>query len=98
MPVLKELLETVPAVGRVEWIGLAPARRAPIEPQSEVVVELNTGIQGEHHAGYLGNGVPRRAALPGDEPMELNTRIERRDKNAVLCADEHDEDSQEAQE
>ena len=50
MPVLKELLETVPQTGRVEWIGIASERRGTVEPQQEITVELNTGIAGEHHA------------------------------------------------
>lgn len=40
----------VPQVGRVEWIGVSPARLAGIEERQEVDVEVGTGIVGDHHA------------------------------------------------
>lgn len=45
-----ELVERVPQVGRLEWIGLAPARRAPIESVQEALAEPGTGLRGDHHA------------------------------------------------
>lgn len=50
MSELSELLAVVPHVGRIEWIGLAPARRAPIQTVHEVLVERPTGLAGDHHA------------------------------------------------
>lgn len=54
---LKELLEIVPQVGRVEWIGVSPARRARIVPLTEVEAELGSGLSGDHHAT---NGTSKR--------------------------------------
>jgi MOSC domain-containing protein YiiM len=50
MPVLKELLESVPQIGKVEWIGISPQRRGEIEPRTEAVVEMNVGLSDDHHA------------------------------------------------
>ncbi|MCH5378098.1 MAG: MOSC domain-containing protein [Planctomycetes bacterium] len=50
MSELKSLLESVPQVGRVEWIGVAAERRADIQPLQEAAVELNVGLTDDHHA------------------------------------------------
>jgi len=50
MPVLKELLESVPNVGRVEWIGTAPSRRGEIQTHQAAEVEMNVGLVADHHA------------------------------------------------
>jgi MOSC domain-containing protein YiiM len=36
--------------GRVEWIGISKETRASIESVTEAVVQVGTGIVGEHHA------------------------------------------------
>ena len=36
--------------GRVEWIGISPGHRQPIEPRDEVSVAAGTGIDGDYHA------------------------------------------------
>ncbi|HEX6984330.1 MAG TPA: MOSC domain-containing protein [Planctomycetaceae bacterium] len=50
MKTVSELLATLPQNGRLEWIGLAPARRAAIVPVSEAVVRVGTGLDGDHHS------------------------------------------------
>ncbi len=45
-----DLHSSVPQVGRVEWIGLAAGRRAPIEVVESVAVEVGRGLAGDHHA------------------------------------------------
>lgn len=50
MSELKSLLESVPQVGRVEWIGVAAERRADIRPLQEATIELNVGLTDDHHA------------------------------------------------
>lgn len=47
---LRELLESLPQVGRVEWIGIAPSPRAAIDAVSDVLAEVGTGLVGDHHA------------------------------------------------
>ncbi|MCA9074681.1 MAG: MOSC domain-containing protein [Planctomycetaceae bacterium] len=46
----KDLLNDVPQVGRVEWIGLAPEKQATIKSVESATVEVGTGLVGDHHA------------------------------------------------
>ncbi len=50
MPDLHELRGTFPSPGRVDWIGLSPARRGDIEVVASVQAEVGTGLRGDHHA------------------------------------------------
>ena len=45
------LLATLPQVGRVAWIGAAPARRAPVVALAAVDLEVGAGLAQDHHAG-----------------------------------------------
>ncbi len=47
---LERLTRTIPQVGRLDWIGIAPAQRADITPVERVRVEVGTGLDGDHHA------------------------------------------------
>lgn len=47
---LHNLLDDVPQIGRLEWIGLSPARREPLIEVSEVEVRIGTGLAGDHHS------------------------------------------------
>lgn len=38
------------SAARVEWIGISPANRQPIEPRDEVTVAVGTGIDGDYHS------------------------------------------------
>ena len=35
---------------RVEWIGISPGNRQPIEPRDEVSVVVGTGVDGDYHS------------------------------------------------
>lgn len=50
MPTIQELLETPLLPGRLEWIGVSPGRREPIQPVERVMLQAGTGLQGDHHA------------------------------------------------
>lgn len=54
MPTLKELLDTLPQQGTVEWIGLRPTRKAPLQIVDQVDVETNSGLAGDHYANAGG--------------------------------------------
>ena len=55
MPVLKELFKTMPQLGKVEWIGLRPARRADIKEVEEVEATTTEGLVGDRYSGSNGN-------------------------------------------
>jgi MOSC domain-containing protein YiiM len=47
---VKELLAVIPQTGRLEWIGLRPAHRAPVHAVSEAVAEVGRGLIGDRYA------------------------------------------------
>lgn len=48
---MQTLIETLPQVGRVDWIGLRPERREALESVSEAAVTLEDGLVGDHYSG-----------------------------------------------
>jgi len=59
MKTMKQLLETLPQVGRLEWIGLSPESHGEIASVESAEVERKTGLNGDHHA-RSGNGRSKR--------------------------------------
>ncbi len=51
---LSELLSTIPQVGRLEWIGLRPAHRAPMTSLEEVLAQTDRGLDGDRSALRVG--------------------------------------------
>ncbi|QIX60179.1 MOSC domain-containing protein [Hymenobacter sp. BT18] len=45
---IAQLLATLPQTGRVEWIGLRPARREPLLSVAEATVETDHYLVGDH--------------------------------------------------
>jgi MOSC domain-containing protein YiiM len=73
------LLERFPRPGRVEWIGIRPARREPVQAREEVAAIPGAGLVGDHYAGGSGNRavtliqaehLPVIAALAGLERLD----------------------------
>lgn len=51
MSELKELINILPQVGKVEWMSIRPVKRAPVQPIAEVVADEKTGLVGDHYSG-----------------------------------------------
>jgi MOSC domain-containing protein YiiM len=51
---IEELLNTLPQVGKVEWIGLRPKRRAKIKIVNTVEASVDKGLMGDRYAGSSG--------------------------------------------
>lgn len=47
---VKELLAVIPRVGKLEWIGLRPAHRAPVRVVASVHAEAGRGLTGDRYA------------------------------------------------
>ncbi len=47
---VQHLLNTIPQQGTVTWIGLSPARRAPINEVEHATIQVGTGLDGDRHA------------------------------------------------
>lgn len=50
MNATSELSNCFPRPGRLEWIGIASARREDLQSIEQAVLAVATGIEGEHHA------------------------------------------------
>lgn len=50
MPTLKELIDTLPQQGVVQWIGIRPARRAALQALDQVEIDPADGLAGDHYA------------------------------------------------
>lgn len=79
MPTVTELLETLPQRGKVDWIGIRPERRAPIQVLTEVQAVTESGLVGDRYAGRSGKRqvtliqtehLPVIASLVGRETVE----------------------------
>ena len=46
--IVRRLLTTLPQVGRLEWIGVRPARKAPVVVLPEVEVLADARLHGDH--------------------------------------------------
>ncbi len=57
---MKQLLATMPQVGKVEWIGVRPGRREPLDVLPSVDVSLE-GLVGDRYRGKAGG--PRMVTL-----------------------------------
>ena len=54
VPTLKELIDSLPQQGFVEWIGIRPARKAALQLVEKAELEFDHGLVGDHYAS--GNG------------------------------------------
>jgi len=52
---LQKLLDTLPQVGKVEWIGIRPARKVSMSSVTEVQATRAQGLNGDRYAGSSGN-------------------------------------------
>ena len=48
---LKVLLDTLPQIGRVEWIGIRPARGEPIHVVTSAKIVVGKGLEGDRFSG-----------------------------------------------
>jgi MOSC domain-containing protein YiiM len=69
---MKEMMNTMPQVGKVEWIGLRRERRGDVLCCSSAEVLANVGLQGDHHSK---NGGKRQVTLIQAEHIEAAASI-----------------------
>ncbi|THF85353.1 MOSC domain-containing protein [Deinococcus sp. KSM4-11] len=67
---MQELRATLPRPGRVEWIGLRSARRAPVQSVEEVQVHPLVGLIGDH-----GKTAPGRLTALTGTPGETEPEV-----------------------
>lgn len=49
--VIKQLMHTMPQVGKVNWIGLRPERKAPLKSVESAGANTSNGLTGDHFNG-----------------------------------------------
>ncbi len=64
---IKALFEVLPQVGRVEWIGIRPEKRKPLEVVKSVEANTKQGLVGDHYRGSNGK---RQVTLIQAEHLE----------------------------
>jgi len=66
---LQILLNTLPQVGRVDWIGIRPSRGVPMIACDRVQIILDKGVEGDRFSGRSGN--PRQVTLIQKEHLAV---------------------------
>lgn len=56
MQTVPELLATLPQVGKLVWIGLRPASRAPLQSVAEAEILAGRGLVGDHRLSRTAGG------------------------------------------
>lgn len=71
------LIEHVPQVGRLEWIGRRPARGEAMEPLEAATLITGRGLEGDRAAARSGG--KRQVSLIQAEHLDVVARLMRRD-------------------
>lgn len=66
---LHVLLDTLPQIGRVEWIGVRPSRGEPMNALESVQISVDKGLEGDRFVGRAGN--PRQVTLIQQEHFNV---------------------------
>jgi MOSC domain-containing protein YiiM len=74
---LRKLTDNFPHAGRLEWIGLRPARRADLRAVEEAEARVDRGLTGDHRAARPGS--PRQVTLIQREHLNVIANLLRRD-------------------
>jgi MOSC domain-containing protein YiiM len=69
MRTLGELMAGPVGPGRVVWIGVRPARRAPMVAVVEATASAGRGLAGDRHAGRCRGGGARQVTLVAEEHL-----------------------------
>lgn len=75
---LKQLMRTLPQVGRVSWIGLRPERRKPLNIVEAVQADIDQGLIGDRYNGAKGSD--RQVTLIQEEHLSVLAALLSRDE------------------
>ncbi|WP_020607533.1 MOSC domain-containing protein [Spirosoma spitsbergense] len=73
---IKDLFDVFPHPGKVEWIGIRPVRREPVQEVETITVSEKKGIVGDHYSGQSGN---RHVTLIQEEHLPVVAALTGRD-------------------
>jgi MOSC domain-containing protein YiiM len=63
MSTVKQLMDQLPQLGKVEWIGVRPARRAAVQVVAQVEAVIGKGLTGDRYRGQTGGAGKRQVTL-----------------------------------
>ena len=66
---MQQLLNCLPQIGRVEWIGIRPARDASMVGLQQVQVNIGSGLEGDRFSGSADS--PRQVTLIQQEHLAV---------------------------
>ncbi len=66
---LQVLLDTLPQVGQVQWIGVRPSRGESMTELESVQIDFDKGLEGDRFSGRAGN--PRQVTLIQQEHLAV---------------------------
>lgn len=70
---LQKLMNTMPQQGRVNWIGIRPKRKAPLQSLNEVEAITLKGLAGDHYSGSATS--KRQVTLIQKEHLDLVSSV-----------------------
>lgn len=74
---MQQLLNTLPQIGKVEKIGIRPAKRADLEEIRGAAISIESGLDGDH---YSGRSKKRQITLIQAEHLEAVAKMLGKDK------------------
>ena len=74
---MKELFDTMPQIGTVEWIGLRPEKKEELIEVENVNVNLDNGLEGDHYKGTNGK---RQVTLIQKEHLDAVASILKKER------------------
>lgn len=74
---MKELLQSIPHSGKIEWIGRRPQKRGEVESVQSARLTPEEGLPGDHYSGRSGN---RHLTLIQAEHLPVVAAILRKEK------------------
>ena len=69
---LQEMINTAPVIGTVEWIGIRPAKKSPLQSVDSAEINIEEGLIGDH---YQGRSKKRQLTLIQAEHLEVVGKI-----------------------
>lgn len=70
--IIKEMKDTLPQIGQVSWIGIRPAKKAELQEMKAVLVDIDTGLKGDH---FKSKRKKRQVTLIQQEHLEVMSSI-----------------------
>jgi MOSC domain-containing protein YiiM len=78
-PTLRELIDTVPQVGRLEWIGVRTERLGPLTVLERATLVTDRGIEGDRYEAN-GSGGKRQVSIIAAEHLDIIAKLTGRDR------------------